>query len=309
MFYVTIIFKGMFNYLIDAENARISVSKIFTLMNAEPPTKGHASIECQNDNCNIRLHDVCFVYPTRPLVPVLQQLNLTIHHGKTVALVGTSGSGKSTIISLIERFYNPSSGKILIDGNDISILDISGLRCQISLVSQEPVLFNMSIADNIRYGALFRTVTNDEVIEAAKVANIHDFIITLPQVYMTIIPIYSLYYTQGYETYVGLKGTQLSGGQKQRIAIARALVRNPKVLLLDEATSALDTESEKIVQDALDAARQGRTTIVIAHRLSTISNSDNIVVLHKGQVNEQGTHAELMTKKGAYYFMNNIVTS
>ena len=189
MFYVTLIFKGMFNYLIDAENARISVSKIFTLMNAEPPTNGHhASIESQNDNCNIRLHGVCFVYPTRPLVPVLQQLNLTIHHGKTVALVGTSGSGKSTIISLIERFYKPSSGKILIDGNEISILDISGLRRQISLVSQEPVLFNMSIADNIRYGALFRTVTNDEVIEAAKVANIHDFIITLPQVYMTIIP-------------------------------------------------------------------------------------------------------------------------
>ena len=183
MLYISLIFKGLFNYLIDAESARICASKIFKLMNTEPLTKGHASIEGQNANYNIRLLDICFVYPARPLVPVLQQLNLTIQHGKTIALVGTSGSGKSTIISLIERFYNPSGGKILIDGNDISILDISWFRRQISLVSQEPVLFNMSIADNIRYGALYRTVTNDEVINAAKVANIHDFIITLPQVY------------------------------------------------------------------------------------------------------------------------------
>jgi ATP-binding cassette subfamily B (MDR/TAP) protein 1 len=174
----------------------------------------------------------------------------------------------------------------MLDGHDISDLHIQWLRSQIGIVSQEPMLFDCSIAENIAYGDNSREVPMDEVIDAAKMANIHNFISSLPK---------------GYETNVGDKGAQLSGGQKQRVAIARALVRNPKILLLDEATSALDTESEKVVQEALDRAQQGRTSLVIAHRLSTIQNAHCIVVIHNGKVAEQGTHSELMTKRGHYY--------
>ncbi|RXN18488.1 multidrug resistance 1-like protein [Labeo rohita] len=243
---------------------------------------------------NIEFREVHFSYPTRQNVKVLQGLNVSVTQGQTLALVGSSGCGKSTTIQLLERFYDPASGQVFVDGNDSRNLNLAWLRTQMGLVSQEPILFDCSIAENIQYGDNSRVVTQEEIEEAAKAANIHNFILDLPE---------------KYNTRVGDKGTQLSGGQKQRIAIARALVRNPKLLLLDEATSALDTESEKIVQKALDDARHGRTCIVIAHRLSTIYNADIIVVVQNGKVTEQGTHAQLMAKQGAYHALVNAQVS
>ncbi|XP_076826866.1 ATP-dependent translocase ABCB1 isoform X2 [Brachyhypopomus gauderio] len=239
---------------------------------------------------DVEFRDVHFSYPTRPNVRILQGLNVSVAQGQTLALVGSSGCGKSTSIQLLERFYNPHSGQVLADGADTSNLNLAWLRSQLGLVSQEPILFDCSITENIQYGDNSRVVSQQEVEEAARNANIHDFILNLPE---------------KYDTRVGDKGTQLSGGQKQRIAIARALVRKPKVLLLDEATSALDTESEKIVQKALDAARLGRTCIVIAHRLTTIQNADIIAVIQNGQVAEQGTHSQLMANHGVYYGLVN----
>ncbi|CAH1389111.1 unnamed protein product [Nezara viridula] len=238
---------------------------------------------------NIVFKDVMFSYPTRTEVPVLKNLNLGIEAGTTVALVGDSGCGKSTLISLLERFYRPNSGKILIDGNDINSINTRYLRSQMGLVSQEPALFDMTIKENILYG-LEEEVGMDKVIEAAKIANIHNFIMKLPQ---------------AYDTSVGERGSNLSGGQKQRIAIARAVLRDPKILLLDEFTSALDTESEKTVQEALEKASVGKTTILIAHRLSTVRKADKIVVLHSGVVVEEGTHQQLMEKKGYYFNLLN----
>ncbi|CAH1394589.1 unnamed protein product [Nezara viridula] len=238
-------------------------------------------------NGNIEFQDVTFSYPTREKVQVLKRLNLRIEAGKTVALVGDSGCGKSTIVSLLERFYLPNEGKILIDGNDINDINVRYLRSQMGLVSQEPVLFDMTIKENILYG-LEEEISMEKVIEAAKISNIHDFIMKLPQ---------------AYDAFVGERGSKLSGGQKQRIAIARAVVRNPKILLLDEATSALDTENEKAVQEALENASVGRTTIVIAHRLSTIRKADKIVVLQSGVVVEEGNHEQLMERRGHYYHL------
>uniref|UniRef100_A0A9J8C2V0 ATP-binding cassette sub-family B member 5 n=1 Tax=Cyprinus carpio carpio TaxID=630221 RepID=A0A9J8C2V0_CYPCA len=235
---------------------------------------------------NVSFEDVRFNYPSRPDVPVLQGLRLRVKKGQTLALVGSSGCGKSTTIQLLERFYDPQQGNVMLDDNDAKQLNIHWLRSQIGIVSQEPVLFDCSLAENIAYGDNSRKVSQQEIEEAAKAANIHSFIEGLPQ---------------QYQTQAGDKGTQLSGGQKQRIAIARAILRNPKLLLLDEATSALDTESEKIVQDALDKAREGRTCIIVAHRLSTIQNADLIAVVQNGVVVEQGTHQQLLSKQGAYY--------
>lgn len=200
---------------------------------------------------NIEFNNVSFTYPSREQVQVLNNICFKIKSGSTVALVGSSGCGKSTCIQLLERFYDPIEGSILIDNKKITDLNLSWLRNQLGVVNQEPILFGTSIIENIKYGK--QDATEAEIITAAKKANAHDFIMELPQ---------------RYETLVGNRGSQLSGGQKQRIAIARALVRNPKILLLDEATSALDNESEAIVQAALDKARMGRTTIIVAHRLS-----------------------------------------
>ena len=233
--------------------------------------------------CRIEFDNIAFTYPTRPDVPILKGVSLKVEPGATVAFVGHSGCGKSTMVQLLQRLYDPDSGRVLIDGNDLRILNTFWWRSRIGVVSQEPVLFGASIFENIRYG--YPNATREEVEKAAKEANAHSFVSALPH---------------GYDTLVGEQGAQLSGGQKQRIAIARALVRNPRLLLLDEATSALDSESESIVQQALDKARKGRTTIVVAHRLSTIVSSDLIVVVNDGQIAEQGTHQELLAKNGIY---------
>jgi ATP-binding cassette subfamily B (MDR/TAP) protein 1 len=246
----------------------------------------------------IRLEGIKHIYPSRPEVVVMDDVSLTIPAGKTTALVGASGSGKSTIIGLVERFYSPIEGSVYLDDVDISTLNLRWLRQQIALVSQEPTLFGTTIYENIRHGLIGTQWENEgraeqEVLihEAAKKANAHDFITSLPE---------------GYETNVGERGFLLSGGQKQRIAIARAVVSDPKILLLDEATSALDTKSEGVVQAALEVASEGRTTITIAHRLSTIRDAHNIVVMSEGRIVEQGTHDDLLEKRGAYY---NLVTA
>ncbi|RLN50324.1 hypothetical protein BBJ28_00020549 [Nothophytophthora sp. Chile5] len=227
----------------------------------------------------VTLANVTFAYPSRPQVNVFNDYSLTISSGETVALVGASGSGKSTIVSLLERFYDPLSGSVEIDDVDLRELNVKWLRDQIGLVGQEPVLFAASILENIRYGC--PTASDDQVYEAATLANAYDFIQEFPA---------------QFETEVGERGTQLSGGQKQRIAIARAIIKNPSILILDEATSALDTESERVVQESLDSlvATRKRTTIIVAHRLSTIQGADRIVVHQEGAIIESGTHDDLM---------------
>ncbi|KAF9977123.1 Multidrug resistance protein 1 [Actinomortierella ambigua] len=232
------------------------------------------------------LQNVDFCYPTRPDVPIFKGVDLQVLPSQTVALVGPSGCGKSTIIALLERWYDALGGMVIVDHYNIKDLQLNNLREHMALVGQEPVLFDISIGENIRYGIPDgRTVDHEQVVAAARAANIHDFVMSLPA---------------GYDTRVGDKGSQLSGGQKQRIAIARALIRNPRILLLDEATSALDSESEKLVQEALDKARAGRTTIVIAHRLSTIQDADLILVVKDGSIVESGRHNDLMHLGGVY---------
>uniref|UniRef100_A0A674DA79 ATP-binding cassette, sub-family B (MDR/TAP), member 4 n=1 Tax=Salmo trutta TaxID=8032 RepID=A0A674DA79_SALTR len=268
--------------------AKISASHLMFLINREPAIDNCSQEGETPDHFdgNVRFQGVRFNYPSRPDLAVLQGLDLKVQKGQTLALVGSSGCGKSTTIQLLERFYDPLQGTVMLDNSDAKKLNIHWLRAQMGIVSQEPVLFDCSLAENIAYGDNTRKVTMEEIQSAAKAANIHSFIDDLPQ---------------KYDTQAGDKGTQLSGGQKQRIAIARAILRNPKVLLLDEATSALDTESERVVQEALDVARQGRTCIVVAHRLSTIQNADLIAVFQKGVVVEQGTHQQLLCQRGVYY--------
>ncbi|CAF5087480.1 unnamed protein product [Rotaria sp. Silwood1] len=237
-----------------------------------------------NINGDIELDNVNFTYPCRKEVSVLHNLSLIARAGQTTALVGSSGCGKSTCISLLLRYYEPSLGQITIDGRSITDYNVKQLRQNIGVVSQEPILFSMSIYENIRFGKV--NATQAEIENAAREANAHNFIMQLPY---------------KYETLVGERGIQLSGGEKQRIALARALVKQPIVLLLDEATSALDNVSEKIVQEALDQACKGRTTIVIAHRLTTIHKAHQIYVLDNGTVIEHGTHERLMAKEGGKY--------
>ncbi|XP_072865257.1 phosphatidylcholine translocator ABCB4 isoform X4 [Chlorocebus sabaeus] len=274
----------------DYAKAKLSAAHLFMLFERQPLIDNYSEEGLKPDKFegNITFNEVVFNYPTRPNVPVLQGLSLEVKKGQTLALVGSSGCGKSTVVQLLERFYDPLAGTVLLDGQEAKKLNVQWLRAQLGIVSQEPILFDCSIAENIAYGDNSRVVSQDEIVSAAKAANIHPFIETLPH---------------KYETRVGDKGTQLSGGQKQRIAIARALIRQPQILLLDEATSALDTESEKVVQEALDKAREGRTCIVIAHRLSTIQNADLIVVFQNGRVKEHGTHQQLLAQKGIYFSM------
>ncbi|CAG9863051.1 unnamed protein product [Phyllotreta striolata] len=262
-------------------------SRVFEYINMKPTMslKGGKILPCQSVKGDIEFKNVSFAYPTRSEQVILHNFNLTVPSGKTVAIVGASGNGKSTVVALLERFYDINDGSILLDGHDIRSLDPSWLRGSVlGLISQEPVLFGTSIMENIRYGK--PEASDEEVKQAAHLANADDFINNFPK---------------GYNTHVGERGVTLSGGQKQRIAIARALLKNPVVLLLDEATSALDTQSEKVVQAALERAREGRTVIVIAHRLSTIQNADLIVVLNKGRIVEMGTHEDLQKLKGYYW--------
>nr|XP_057939638.1 ATP-dependent translocase ABCB1-like isoform X3 [Doryrhamphus excisus] len=271
-------------------SAKLSAAHITALLNRKPPIDNLSQEGQSLDQFdgNVEFEGVKFSYPSRPNIPVLRGLNLKLSKGKTLALVGSSGCGKSTTIQLLERFYDTAHGTVTFDSKNVKELNIHSMRSHIGIVSQEPVLFDCSLAENIAYGDNSRTVTMEEIKAAAEAANIHSFIESLPK---------------KYDTQAGDKGTQLSGGQKQRIAIARAILRNPKLLLLDEATSALDAESEKVVQEALDKARQGRTCIVIAHRLSTIQNADSIAVIQGGVVVEQGTHQQLLAKKGIYHML------
>jgi len=233
---------------------------------------------------DVTMNNLYFSYETRPDVEVLKGVSVTIKAGQQIALVGSSGSGKSTLSALLLQFYQPNSGEILFDGKPANQYDLSELRNEMSIVPQEVILFGGSIKENIAYGDL--EATDEEIIEAAKGANAHEFILNFPD---------------GYETYVGDRGIQLSGGQKQRVAIARAILKNPSILILDEATSSLDSESEMLVQEALDRLMKGRTSLVIAHRLSTIKNSDKIIVLENGNSVESGKHEDLVLLENGVY--------
>ncbi|KAL0398392.1 UNVERIFIED_CONTAM: ABC transporter B family member 9 [Sesamum radiatum] len=280
----------------DVNKVKDSAASIFELLDSKPKidSSSDEGTTLASVSGLIEFQHVSFKYPTRSDVQIFKDLCLTIPPGKTVALVGESGSGKSTVISLIERFYNPDSGKIFLDKVEIQSFKISWLRQQMGLVSQEPILFNDTIRANIAYGKK-GDVREEEIIEATKASNAHNFISGLPQ---------------GYATNVGERGIQLSGGQKQRIAIARAILKDPKILLLDEATSALDAESERIVQDALDRVMVNRTTVVVAHRLTTIVGADIIAVVKNGVICEKGRHDALMQiKDGVYASLVSLHTS
>nr|TKW08941.1 hypothetical protein SEVIR_6G057900v2 [Setaria viridis] len=264
--------------------AKAAGKEVFKVIKRKPSIsydKGGAVLE--KIHGEIKFRRVHFAYPSRQDNPILQGFSLTIPAGKVIALVGSSGCGKSTVISLLQRFYDPTSGDIFIDGHSIKKLDLKSLRRNIASVSQEPSLFSGNIKDNLRIGKM--DASDEEIIEAATTANVHSFISKQPNEYLTE---------------VGERGVQLSGGQKQRIAIARAMLKDPPILLLDEATSALDSESEKLVQDALERAMRGRTVILIAHRMSTIVNADTIVVVENGRVAQTGTHHELLEKSTFY---------
>lgn len=285
---------NMFSLAPDMAKAKSAATDLKELFERTPAVdtwsnEGHILKDIQG---SVDFRNVDFAYQDGQ--PVLNGMSFSVMPGQYVALVGTSGCGKSTAISLLERFYDPSSGGIYIDGHNISTLNLKEFRKHLALVSQEPTLYQGSVRDNIVLAVENKDITEDQIIKVCKEANIYDFITSLPA---------------GFETVIGSKGAMLSGGQKQRIAIARALLREPKILLLDEATSALDSESESVVQAALDAAARGRTTIAVAHRLSTVRNADSINVVEGGRVVESGTHAALMAQRGRYFEMVQLQSS
>ncbi|EVU50151.1 ABC transporter, ATP-binding/permease [Staphylococcus aureus H31276] len=266
-----------------------SMDRVFQLIDEDYDIKngvGAQPIEIKQGRIDI--DHVSFQYNDNE-APILKDINLSIEKGETVAFVGMSGGGKSTLINLIPRFYDVTSGQILIDGHNIKDFLTGSLRNQIGLVQQDNILFSDTVKENILLGR--STATDEEVVEAAKMANAHDFIMNLPQ---------------GYDTEVGERGVKLSGGQKQRLSIARIFLNNPPILILDEATSALDLESESIIQEALDVLSKDRTTLIVAHRLSTITHADKIVVIENGHIVETGTHRELIAKQGAYEHLYSI---
>ena len=254
------------------------------------PTESASSVSSRRASSNllgqIDLVDVTLCYPSKPNRPALQNINISIKPGEFIAFVGPSGAGKSTIISLLQRFYDPTFGSVQLDGEDIRRVPVSQHRSRLGLVPQDPDLFPGSILYNISLGAARGQVVTDEDIQAiCKRCGIHDFIMSLPE---------------GYSTECGTNGSKLSGGQKQRVAVARALIRSPEVLLLDEYTSALDAHSEQHIKKAVDGAAEGRTTIVVAHRLSTVQNATRIYVFDEGKVHEVGSHEELVAAGGLY---------
>lgn len=286
---------SIFNFAPDASKAMHAAWEVKGILEREPQISGDNNDSdgggddddaVNMDNGAIEFKNVSFRYPSRPQRLALHGLSLKIEPGQSVAFVGGSGSGKSTIFALVERFYDPDRGSVLAGGRDISQLNLSRYRQTISLVSQEAVLYSGSIRDNIALGVPDSATSDDAILAACKQANLHDFVASLPD---------------GLSTLVGPGGSMLSGGQKQRIAIARALLRQPQILLLDEATSALDSESERLVQATLEAAAENKTTLTIAHRLSTVRKADKIYVLSEGSLVESGTHQELLARRGRYW--------
>jgi subfamily B ATP-binding cassette protein MsbA len=259
-----------------------ATQRVFQILSTTPDVQDQpGAVELENADGRITFDNVSFTYDDRQ--PVLNNVSLDIAPGEILALVGPSGAGKSTIFNLIPRFYDVTGGAIRVDGIDVRAVTQASLRAQIGIVPQETLLFGGTIRENILFGRL--DASEAEMIDAAKAANAHDFIVSLPD---------------GYETLVGERGIRLSGGQRQRVAIARAILKNPRILLLDEATSSLDNESEKLVQEALERLMQGRTTVIIAHRLSTVRVAHRLAVLSGGQIEELGTHDDLMARGGLY---------
>ena len=273
--------KAFSNGITALQKGTASANRIFATIDTVPVIQSPPNaIVLERFQSKIEFVNVSFAYHSEL---VLKNINLTIPKGKMVALVGPSGGGKSTLADLVPRFYDPTEGEVRIDGHALTRYDVASLRNQLGIVTQESILFNDTVFNNISFGA--PNATEKDVIAAAKVANAHDFILQAKE---------------GYQTFIGERGSKLSGGQRQRLSIARAVLKNPPILILDEATSALDTESEKLVQEALFNLMKNRTSIVIAHRLSTIQHADEIVVIQDGKIVERGTHVELTEKNGVY---------
>jgi subfamily B ATP-binding cassette protein MsbA len=263
------------------QRAMASGDRVFGLIDSEPLIKDRPdAVPLETFTDRIEFDNVSFSYQTQK---VLHNISFTIEKGRMVALVGPSGGGKSTLANLLPRFYDPQQGEVRIDGKPLQAYKMDSIRKHMGIVTQESILFNDTIFNNIAFGQ--ESATEEEVMRAAKMANAHAFITQHPD---------------GYQRIVGERGNKLSGGQKQRITIARALLKNPPILILDEATSALDSESEALVQDAINHLMQNRTSLVIAHRLSTVQNADEIIVVHEGRIIERGTHEALVRKKGFY---------
>jgi ABC transporter fused permease/ATP-binding protein len=274
---------GLSDLWADFMKATGAAERIFELFDRKPAIPATGGVEPEHVEGKLDFQEVGFSYPTRKDMPVLKGIDLAVRPGEVIALVGPSGAGKSTVASLLMRLYDPDGGRILLDGRDLRELSPTWLRRQIGIVSQEPLLFATSIADNIRYGR--ESATQGEIEAAARAANAHEFISRFPE---------------GYKTLVGERGVQLSGGQKQRVAIARAVLKDPRLLVLDEATSALDAESEHLVKEALDSLMKGRTTLVIAHRLSTVVGADRVLVMDGGKIVQSGEHTTLVAQDGLY---------